>query len=151
MVAVRHEPAADSGRRARRDLVVLVAAGLVLFSVLVLFDVFERFAAWSREHEGWQLDELLVACALLALGCALYAVRRWQDLGREVARRTAAEAQATRLEGLLPICAGCKKVREGEAWVAVEAYVAARTQAAFTHGICPECRQRLYPGLESTA
>lgn len=51
------------------------------------------------------------------------------------------------LSGLLPICAACKKIRtkEGE-WQVLELYIRNHTQADFTHGICPECRSRLYPG-----
>lgn len=45
-----------------------------------------------------------------------------------------------RLEGLLPICSYCKKIRdEGEVWVPLERYIAARTDAFFSHGICPDC------------
>lgn len=50
------------------------------------------------------------------------------------------------LEGLLPICASCKKVRdEGGTWEPIEAYIRSRTRADFSHGICPECEVRLYP------
>lgn len=59
-----------------------------------------------------------------------------------------------RLEGLLPICARCKKIRtEGAnpfdmaSWVAVEKYIRERTDADFTHGLCPECARELYPEL----
>jgi len=46
-----------------------------------------------------------------------------------------------RLEGLLPICAYCKRIRDqGQAWVRVEDYVEMRSDARFTHGICPDCR-----------
>jgi hypothetical protein len=55
------------------------------------------------------------------------------------------------LEGLLPICASCKKIREHGAdpsnpgsWTAIESYIAQRTQATFSHGICPACRISLY-------
>lgn len=45
-----------------------------------------------------------------------------------------------RLEGLLPICSYCKKIRDDkDAWTNVEAYVAKRSSAAFTHSICPHC------------
>jgi uncharacterized membrane protein YhaH (DUF805 family) len=134
--------------RARFDLVALLVAGVLLYVVLVRTEAFEHFTAWSRTHEAWQLDEVLIALALLAVACAIYALRRWRDLDREVARRERAERANERLEGLLPICASCKRIRDavGE-WVAVEEYVAARTEAAFTHGICPECRQRLYPEI----
>ncbi len=57
-----------------------------------------------------------------------------------------------RLEGLLPICAQCKKVRlEGaeltkqESWVDIEQYIGDHTDAEFTHGLCPACAHELYP------
>ena len=50
------------------------------------------------------------------------------------------------LTGILPICAACKKIRDdrGE-WTPVEVYVRERSQAQFSHGICPECAASLYP------
>jgi len=52
------------------------------------------------------------------------------------------------LSGLLPICASCKKIRDDHGyWSSVESYIAERTDAKFTHGVCPECRQKLYPDL----
>ena len=52
------------------------------------------------------------------------------------------------LEGLLPICSSCKRIR-GEAgeWSRIEEYMHDHSEATFTHGICPECAERLYPGL----
>lgn len=50
------------------------------------------------------------------------------------------------LKGLLPICASCKKIRDdGGYWQKVELYISSHTDAEFTHGICPDCMQRLYP------
>ena len=47
------------------------------------------------------------------------------------------------LRGLMPICAWCKKIRDDENyWHAVEDYVSKRTDAQFSHGICPDCSQR---------
>ena len=52
------------------------------------------------------------------------------------------------LTGLLPICASCKKVRDDHGnWNAIESYIRERSEAEFSHGICPECRKRLYPGI----
>src|SRR3970282_1483539 len=50
------------------------------------------------------------------------------------------------LQGLLPICANCKKIRDDTGyWNQIETYIKDRSQAEFTHGICPDCAQRLYP------
>jgi GAF domain-containing protein len=54
------------------------------------------------------------------------------------------------LRGMLPICASCKRVRDdGGYWEQIEAYVTQRSEAEFTHGICPECVVRLYPDRPS--
>jgi len=50
------------------------------------------------------------------------------------------------LSGLLPICANCKKIRDDEGyWQDVAVYVRDHSQAEFTHGICPNCAEKLYP------
>ena len=50
------------------------------------------------------------------------------------------------LNGLLPICASCKKIRDDKGyWTQVEEYIEKNSQATFTHGICPECMKKLYP------
>jgi hypothetical protein len=51
----------------------------------------------------------------------------------------------THLEGILPICASCKKIRdENGAWHQLEFYISEKSEAEFSHGICPECARRLY-------
>jgi hypothetical protein len=58
------------------------------------------------------------------------------------------EQQIRVLEGLLPICSFCKRIRdEAGEWKQVESYVAARSQARFSHTFCPECGRRHYPDL----
>jgi hypothetical protein len=52
------------------------------------------------------------------------------------------------LSGMLPICASCKKIRNDKGyWEQIETYLRDRSEADFTHGICPDCAQRLYPKL----
>jgi hypothetical protein len=85
---------------------------------------------------------------------------RTEDLRQELARRTEAEAElghtveqlrqalaeVKQLSGLLPICAGCKKIRdEGDRWQPLENYISANSEATFSHGLCPECVKSLYP------
>ncbi len=50
------------------------------------------------------------------------------------------------LRGFLPICASCKKIRNDSGyWQQIEAYIRERSLAEFSHGICPDCAQELYP------
>jgi GAF domain-containing protein len=54
------------------------------------------------------------------------------------------------LQGLLPICAWCKRVRDDEGyWDQVEAYLHKYTGIDVTHGICPECLEKMRPRKES--
>lgn len=60
--------------------------------------------------------------------------------------------QVKQLEGLLPICAYCKRIRDQDAtWSQVEDYVALRTEANFSHGICPECTHKFLTNAYSRA
>lgn len=54
------------------------------------------------------------------------------------------------LEGLLPICAWCKKIRDQRnSWIPIEQYIAVRTDTSFSHGICRECLEtKVKPEME---
>jgi PAS domain S-box-containing protein len=53
------------------------------------------------------------------------------------------------LTGLLPICGACKKVRDDEGyWNDIEEFITRNSEAVFSHGICPDCKGKLYPELD---
>jgi hypothetical protein len=53
-------------------------------------------------------------------------------------------AEVKTLSGLIPICGWCKKVRSDTGyWQNVEQYIRSRTDATFTHGVCPECSKKM--------
>jgi phosphoserine phosphatase RsbU/P len=55
----------------------------------------------------------------------------------------AALKQVNQLQGLLPICMYCKKIRnDGDYWQQVETYISDHSEAEFSHGICPECYEK---------
>jgi len=57
-------------------------------------------------------------------------------------------AEVKTLNGLLPICASCKKIRDDQGyWQEVEQYIGSRTDADFSHGLCPECFKKLFPDI----
>jgi len=52
--------------------------------------------------------------------------------------------QMKQLRGLLPICMYCKRIRNGkDYWQQVEAYIRDHSEAEFSHGICPECYEKM--------
>lgn len=57
-----------------------------------------------------------------------------------------AMAQIKTLSGLLPICAGCKKIRDDDGyWQDVAVYIRDHSEAEFSHGLCPDCAQEFFP------
>lgn len=61
-----------------------------------------------------------------------------------------AVAEIETLHGLLPICSGCKKIRDDHNnWTAIDQYISQRSDINFTHSLCPDCLRTLYPDLFS--
>jgi sigma-B regulation protein RsbU (phosphoserine phosphatase) len=66
------------------------------------------------------------------------------SLRQRVAELEEALASVKTLQGLLPICSYCKKIRtDGNYWQQVEAYISEHSSATFSHGICPACYETL--------
>ena len=104
-------------------------------------DVISGFGAGADDYvrKPFNADELR---ARVAVG------RRVLELQQSLADRVA-ELQNTldrvhALEGLLPICSWCKRIRNDQNyWEQLESYLTEHSQATFTHGICPECCEKL--------
>lgn len=48
------------------------------------------------------------------------------------------------LEGFLPICSYCKKVRKGDEWTSLEKYMSDHSEALLSHSLCPECYEKYH-------
>jgi len=75
------------------------------------------------------------------------------NLERLVQERTQklakALAEIKTLKGILPICMHCKKIRDDEGyWNQIENYIHARSEAEFSHSICPDCLTEHYPHMK---
>ena len=82
--------------------------------------------------------------ARVRVGARILALQ--QALADRVQALEQALGQVKQLEGLLPICAWCHKIRDDHNyWQSVERYVAERSTARFTHTICPDCRASVLP------
>ena len=67
------------------------------------------------------------------------------------AQRRKAEGEVRILQGLLPICASCKRIRhDDDQWENLESYISEHSEATFTHGLCPGCAAKYYEELERT-
>jgi hypothetical protein len=67
-------------------------------------------------------------------------------VGNTISRLEEALQNVKTLTGFLPICANCKKIRNDEGyWQQIEEYIRDHSDVDFTHGICNECVEKLYP------
>lgn len=74
----------------------------------------------------------------------------------EIIRRKEAEEallkalkEVKTLRGMIPICAGCKSIRNDEGyWERIEIYIQAHSDAQFSHGLCPDCQKEYFPDLD---
>lgn len=110
----------------------------------------------TRQRTVVVLGAVTLALAALLLGLLVGFNRRGRareallartnaELGSANAELRSALAEVRTLKGLIPICAKCKKVRDDRGfWEAVETYVASRSEASFSHGICSDCGPELY-------
>jgi hypothetical protein len=94
---------------------------------------------------GWNALMEFAACVVVAGTASIVQtqLRAQEKLNAELFQMM---AQIKRLEGLLPICAACKQIRNdrGE-WEVMEKYITAHSEAQFSHSVCPECAHKLYP------
>ncbi len=113
----------------------------------------------TLEKSRIQTNLLLVgAISLLLIAGALYRTNRLTKRSKELVERKNAELERLNTElqtsinevktlsGLLPICSGCKKIRNDRGyWEQLESYIMTHSDAEFTHGLCPDCLAKFYP------
>ncbi len=140
-------------RRSLRDLLLLLLGAGIVHLLAIHFPLFESLYGFTQRFEHLQLEALFAVAIYLVICLALFSWRRWRESkaaaavlsGRNRELEKAFE-EIRQLRGILPICASCKKIRDdGGFWHAVESYVQHHTDAEFTHSICPDCRDKLYP------
>jgi len=60
-----------------------------------------------------------------------------------------AAKEVKKLSGFLPICASCKKIRDDKGyWNQIETYIKEHSEAQFSHSLCPDCAEKLYPDMK---
>ena len=96
--------------------------------------LFLTLVGWSYERSRERVQGLL-------------ATKNGQ-LQLEKERLKDALVQVRTLRGLLPMCASCKRIRDDDGrWERIDTYVSQRSEAHFTHGICPDCSRTLYSDI----
>jgi PAS domain S-box-containing protein len=122
-----------------------------------------HFETTRRTRDGRLLPVSLTLSPVRDSSGAIVGV---STIGRDISETKKAEAERERLladlktalgnvktlRGLLPICSSCKKIRDDKGdWTQIEFYIRDRSDASFTHGICPGCAERLYGDVLNAA
>ena len=127
---LRHVPTKSlAGRR-------LAGGGLLAWGMyILLFPLLWRLPSLLPMAFGF----LVGFHVLVALGMVVLVVDRMR------LRAEDSEKRVQRLEGFLPICSHCKKIRDDhDHWHRIESYIKERSDVEFSHGMCPECSDELY-------
>lgn len=115
-------------------------AALALAIALPLVHAMFLTTLW---HQPWSLATL---AETTIRGAVIVAMALW--FARLAEHEGALRRHVRTLEGLLPICAFCKKIRnESGAWERLETFIATRSDAQFSHGFCPSCWKTHYAEL----
>lgn len=111
-----------------------------LYTYVIMLTAFGGRENFFKGMEAGADDFMTKPCDLAELRARMHVAGRILKLHEEVRQ----------LKGLLPICTYCKKIREANSeWVPVEVYVSRRSEASFSHGVCPDCfTQHVQPEMQ---
>ncbi len=147
------------------DYTSIMTGTLVSRFVITLFafPLLYLYLHWESRQQGVPIENRPVLAILrelaevqTELGLAQQEIERRRRAEREkaelIAKLEATLSHVNRLEGLLPVCSSCKRIRvdgkqpdQSDRWVSLEEYVRDETTVSFSHGICTDCMRRLYP------
>ena len=104
--------------------------------------------ARTVEPHGYLLKPLDPRALRPAIEMALHKHRMERERQELIERLENALAEVKQLQGLFPICAWCRKVRDDEGyWDSIEGYLARHLNTQYTHGICQDCAKKLEADL----
>jgi hypothetical protein len=112
--------------------------GLIFAILMPLVRFYFNVALWTIP---WTITEASINALIRIVVLSSFAL----IIDRTAIQTRKLSRQVSLLEGLLPICSYCKKIRDQkDQWQVMEKYIMDRSEATFSHGICPDCLREHY-------
>jgi len=119
------------------SMLLSISLAILLFIACISFFIIYQQAKNLRRRQAAEAEVERYRQNLETL-----VVERTEELQR-------AQSKIKILNGFLPICSHCKKIRDDKGyWNQIESYIRDHSEAEFTHGICPICAKEFYPDLD---
>lgn len=122
-----------------------------LFFTIEMIEVYDPYIHLSVEmNRVLYLTSILIAfCGgLVVVFIFTFNIHKYEnEQYRLIKNLQQALSEVKVLRGFIPICSSCKKIRDDQGyWNQIESYIQERSEAEFSHGICPECTEKMYGG-----
>ncbi len=112
-----------------------IGLAVALSGIRIVFSYF-----WVVPH--FSMVEILINSLVRCFVFVLFALL----LSQVSRQKRKLEKELKTLKGILPICGHCKRIRnEDDTWDSLEQYISSRSEASFSHGLCPDCAKKYYP------
>ena len=139
MHRVKKGPAMNTGNRhflVERIVAKQIIAFMAIMTFIFLNEIYDISGRFLGAPPLSDLLTKVVFDGVFVAMVGLYIVQHTQRMLRRMKS----------LEGVLPVCSACKKIKDADnRWYDFESYLGNKSDVKFTHGICPECVQALYP------
>ena len=137
---------------------------ILLFELLIVLILTTTWEFWledftfdvmnvdhAEENLSERLEYIITSSVFVCIALIIplwIIVRDFSKIEKTTQRLQGALDNIKTLEGLLPMCANCKNIRDDDGyWQQVEVYIRQHSNAKFSHSICPQCAHQLYPDL----
>ena len=128
-------PGGMSMKNLKKAVIVYQSIGFILVIALLwlneLVDLPHVVFNAPATPANW-LESLIESVGVLILGITVITITR-NDIRK-----------IKYLEGFLPVCSFCKRIRIDEKWIPIEVYISDNSEAVFSHGYCPECAEKYF-------
>jgi len=129
-------------------------------SVIGVFEIYIDVTSYNENIANIVTNTILrlAIILLIVFGCSYLVIKNLiivlketqQELADKVLALEEALSAVKQLEGIIPICSWCKKIRDdGKSWHQLEEYISHHSEAKFSHGVCPECYQLQLKEIEN--